>query len=337
MKPLSRKSFAAASAGAFAGIGILRWPASAAEFTYKYANDNPLTHPMSIAMTAWANKIKEDSGGQLEIQVFPGSQLGSDPEMLTQLRAGGIQFLHLSGAILSTFVPVASIDGVGYTLTNYKQVWDAMDGQLGQYVRGEIAKTGLHVFDKQVDNGFRQMTNSAHPITSPADLKGLKFRVPPAKLYVSMFQTLGAAPATISIAEVYSALQTKVVDGQENPMLIIENNKFYEVQKYISITNHIWAGWWLLGNGDAWNKLPKKLQDLCSTTYEAAVQNERKLFLSDTAALQPKLAAQGMSFNTPEPAPFVKALRDGGYYSQWRDAFGPTAWNLLEKYTGKIA
>ena len=334
---ISRKHFIAGSAGAFASIGFLRYSADAAEFVYKYANDNPLTHPMGEAAVWWAEQVRRESGGQMEIQVFAGSTLGTDPEMLTQLRAGGIQFLHFSGAILSTLVPVASIDGVAFAFPNYADVWKAVDGELGAYVRGEVRKTGLHIFDRQVDNGFREMTNSVRPINAPGDLKGMKFRVPPSKIQVSMMAGLGASPTSISIAEVYSALQTHVVDGQENPLVIIENNKFYEVQKYCSMTNHMWSGWWLLGNPEAWNKLPKKLQDIVARTYDQSVVRQRANFKKMNDSLQPKLQSQGLTFNRPDNAPFRTALRTAGYYSEWKNTFGSTAWGLLEKAVGQLA
>jgi TRAP-type transport system periplasmic protein len=335
MASLTRRGFVA-SAAAFASIGILRFPASAAEFTYKYANDNPLTHPMGQAAVWWADRVKQESGGQMEIQVFPASQLGTDPEMLTQLRSGGIQFLHYSGSVLSALVPVTTIDEVGFALPTYNLIWKAMDGDLGGYIRGQVEKTGLHIFDRIFDNGFREITTSTRPVTTPADLKGMKLRVPPSKLYVSMFQALGASPTAISIAEVYSALQTKVVDGQENPLVIIENNKFYEVQKYCALTNHFWSGFWLLANGDAWQKLPKKLQDIVARNYDLAVQHERAEFKRLNDSLQPKLASQGMTFTKPDVESFRTALRQGGFYSQWRDTYGPQAWSKLEKYSGKL-
>jgi TRAP-type transport system periplasmic protein len=336
MSPITRRGFVA-SASAFASIGILRFPASAAEFTYKYANDNPLTHPMGQAALWWADRVKHESGGQIEIGVFPGGQLGSDPEMLAQLRLGGIQFLHFAGSVLSTLVPVATIDEIGFAFPSYKVVWEAMDGELGAHIRGEVEKTGLHIFEGIFDNGFHEITTSARPITKPADLKGLKLRVPPSKLYVSTFQALGASPTPISVAEVYSALQTKVADGQENSLVVIEANKFYEVQKYCALTNHLWSGQWLLANGDAWRKLPKKLQDVVARNYELAVLRERAEFKRLNDSLHQKLASQGMTFTKPGVDTFRAVLRQGGFYTQWRDTYGSQAWSKLEKYAGKLA
>lgn len=335
MSLITRRRFAA-GASVFASIGILRFPASAAEFTYKYANDNPLTHPMGQAALWWADRVKHESGGQMEIQVFPGSQLGSDPEMLAQLRLGGIQFLHFAGSVLSTLVPTASIDEIGFAFPNYDVVWRAMDGGLGAYIRGAVEKSGLFIFERIYDNGFREITTSEHPINKPADLKGVKLRVPPSKLYVAMFTALGASPTAISVAEVYSALQTKVADGQENSLVVTAANKLNEVQKYCSLTNHIWSGQWLLGNGAAWQRLPKKLQDIVARNYDASVQRQRADFRRLDDSLAPKLASRGMTFTKPDRAAFRALLRQRGFYSQQRDSYG-SAWSKLEKYSGKLA
>ena len=136
-----------------------------------------------------------------------------------------------------------------------------MDGQLGSVIRREIAKAGIFAFEAMWDNGFRQITNSARPIEQPGDLKGMKLRVPLAPLYTSMFSAFGASPTGLSIAELYTSLQTKLVDGQENPLPIIDLYKFYEVQKFCSLTNHMWDGWWVLGNQRSWARLAGPSED----------------------------------------------------------------------------
>ena len=129
-------------------------------------------------------------------------------------------------------MPAASINGIGFAFKDYDTVWKAMDGTLGAYVRGEIDKRGLIAMDKMWDNGFRQITSSTRPIKTPADLKGFKIRVPVSPLWTSMFQAFGASPISINFSEVYSALQTKIAEGQENPLSLIQIAKLYEVQKY---------------------------------------------------------------------------------------------------------
>ncbi|HZV07268.1 MAG TPA: TRAP transporter substrate-binding protein DctP, partial [Gemmataceae bacterium] len=129
--------------------------AQAAEFSYKYANNLPDSHPMNTRAKEMAAAIKAETNGRFDLQIFPNNQLGSDTDMLSQIRSGGVEFFTLSGLILSTLVPAASINGIGFAFPDYDTVWKAMDGDLGAYVRGEIKKAGLEVMDKIWDNGFR--------------------------------------------------------------------------------------------------------------------------------------------------------------------------------------
>ena len=146
---------------------------------------------MNTRAMEYAAKIKEETGGQLEIAVFPNNQLGSDSDMLSQLRSGGIEFFTLSGVILSTLVPVASISGVGFAFKDYNQVWGAMDGEVGDLVRAQIAKVGLVAMDKMLDNGYRHITTSTPPIRTPADIKGVKIRVQISPLSMAIFKSSG--------------------------------------------------------------------------------------------------------------------------------------------------
>jgi len=209
------RSAAAASVATLPVSKVLAQPK--AEFTYKYANNLPVAHPMNIRAKEMAAAILAETKGRVDIQIFPASQLGNDTDMLSQLRAGGIEFFTLSGLILSTLVPGAAITGLGFAFPDYDTVWKALDGDLGAHVRKEIAKANLVAMDKIWDNGFRQITSSTKPIQTADDLKGFKIRVPVSPMWTSMFKAFDSSPASINFAEVYSALQTKVVDGQEKP------------------------------------------------------------------------------------------------------------------------
>src|SRR5215211_7399082 len=242
----------------------IRAQAQAAEFTYKYANNLPATHPMNIRAQEAAERIKTETGGKFELKIFANNQLGGDTDVLGQLRSGAVEFFTLSPLILSTLIPSASISGIGFAFPDYDAVWKAMDGDLGAYVRGLIGKAGLVAMDKIWDNGFRQITTSTKPIQTPDDLRNFKIRVPPSALWTSMFKALGAGPTTITWAETYSALQTKVADGQENALAIVAVGKLYEVQKYCSLTNHMWDGFWFLASRRAWEKLPTNLKEIVS-------------------------------------------------------------------------
>jgi tripartite ATP-independent transporter DctP family solute receptor len=257
--------------------------------------------------------------------------------MLSQIRSGGIEFFTLSGLILATLVPAASINGIGFAFPDYDTVWKAMDGELGAYVRGEIAKANLVAMDKIWDNGFRQTTSSTKPINSPDDYKGFKIRVPVSPLWTSMFKAFDASPASINFSEVYSALQTKIVEGQENPLALISTAKLYEVQKYCSLTNHMWDGFWFLANRRAWEAIPQDIRAIVAKNINAAAEKERVDTAKLNANLRGDLEAKGLMFNQPDVAPFREKLRSAGFYSEWKGKYGDQAWALLEKSVGKLS
>jgi TRAP-type transport system periplasmic protein len=311
--------------------------AQGAQWTYKYANNLPETHPMNTRAREMAAAIKQDTNGRFDLQIFPSSQLGSDTDTLSQIRSGGVEFFTLSGLILSTLVPAASINGMGFAFPDYDTVWKAMDGDLGAYIRAQIAKANLIALEKIWDNGFRQTTTSTKPVQTPDDFRGMKLRVPVSPLWTSMFKALEASPASINFNEVYSALQTKIVDGQENPLAIISTAKLYEVQKYCSLTNHMWDGFWFLANRRAWESLPDDVRGIVAKHINAAGLKEREDVAKLNASLQQDLSAKGLIFNRPDPAPFRDRLRAAGFYTEWKGKYGDEAWALLEKSVGKLA
>jgi len=340
MSSMTRRKFMRTTSAAASGValfGILTRRGDAAEFVYRYANNNVIAHPMNIRLREAVDKIKEESGGRMEIQLFPNSQLGGDSDMLSQLRTGAIQMFNLSGLILATYVPVASINGIGFAFKDYDQVWPAMDGALGAFVRSGIAKAGLYAFNNMWDNGYRQITSSTHPINTPDDIKGFKIRVPVSPLWTSMFKALGASPTSININEVYSALQTKIVEGQENPLSLINLFKFYEVQKYVSFTNHMWDGFWTLANAKAWADLPKDLQEIVARNINGAALKEREDVRQLNDSLQGDLTQKGMVFNKTDAEKFRATLRTAGFYAEWKGKYGAEAWAALEKQVGSLS
>lgn len=334
---VSRRSIIKATglAGGLAATGVLRL-ARAAEFTYKLGTPLPASHPLNLRLTEAAGRIEKETAGRLVIQIFPSNQMGSDSDSLSQLRSGGLEFTTLSGVVLSTLVPPAAINGVGFAFKDYDTVWKAMDGNLGKHVRDQIAKTTIVAMDKIFDNGFRPITSNVKPIQTPSDMSGLKLRVPPGPLWTSMFRALGAAPTMVSFSELYSALQTKVVDAQETPLGLIESNKFYEVQKYCSLTNHMWDGLWLLANKKMFQALPTALQDSARKHFDIAAVDQRADISLLNARVQKDLSQKGMVFNQPNIALFQEALIKAKFYEEWKTKFGPEAWAILETYSGKL-
>jgi TRAP-type C4-dicarboxylate transport system substrate-binding protein len=180
------------------------------------------------------------------------------------------------------------------------------------------------------------MTTSTKAINAPADLRGFKMRVPPSPISLSMFKDLGAAPMTLNAAEMYTGLQTHLADGEENPLGTIEANKLYEVQKYCSMTSHMWVGYWILTNGPAWKAMPAKLQDTVAEAFDSEAPLERADVEALNNSLVPRLQSQGMTFNYPDRGAFREALVQAGFYKQWQGNLGPGLWTALEKYSGPL-
>jgi len=332
----TRRNFLASAGSGALALSTGRVLAQKAEFTYKYANNLPVSHPLNLQAKEMVELIRADTKGRVDIQIFPNNQLGGDTDMLSQVRSGGIEFFTLSGLILSTLVPAAAITGIGFAFPDYDTVWKALDGELGAYVRAQIAKSNLLAMDRIWDNGFRQITSSTRPIQSAEDLKGMKIRVPPSPLWTSMFKALDAAPTSINFSEVYSALQTKVVEGQENPLAVIATAKLYEVQKYCSLTNHMWDGFWFLANRRAWERLPEDLRAVVARHINAAGLKERADVSALNAGLQKELTDKGLVFNQPKTDSFRDQMRKAGFYAEWKAKFGDEAWALLERSAGKL-
>jgi len=334
---MTRRALLGAASGAFATT-MLTTPAGAtAEFEFKLGVNTPETHPLTVRLTEAARAIGSQSSGRLMVTVFPNSQLGGDPEMLSQLRAGGIELLAAPSMTLSTLVPLSGLPSIGYAFRSYDQVWAAMDGGVGDVVRDAIGKAGIVPMKKVWDNGFRQITSSAsRQLNSVEDIRGFKIRVPVTALLTSLFSGLGALPSSISYSELYSALQTHIVEGQENPLAQVSTGKLYEVQKYCALSNHCWSGYWIVANRQALAGLPADLLEIVNRNFDAAALRERADLRELDRSLQADLTARGMTFNTPDPVQFRAALVNAGFYSKWQNTYGAEAWARLEHYTGPL-
>jgi len=334
---MTRRSLLGAMSGASAAAVLGRPASAAAEFDFKLGVNTPETHPLTVRLTEAAREIGGRSGGRLHVTVFANSQLGGDPEMLSQVRAGGIELLAVPSMTLTTLVPLSGLPSIGFAFASYDQVWSAMDGEVGELVRDAITKAGIVPMKRKWDNGFRQITSSSsRQLNGVDDLREFKIRVPVTALLTSLFSGLGALPSSISYNELYSALQTHVVDAQENPLAQVSTGKLYEVQKYCALSNHCWSGYWLVGNRRALASLPADLLAIMNESFDAAALKERADLVEMDRSLQGELTAKGMVFNTPDPVQFRAALVKAGFYAQWQKTYGAEAWAALEKYTGKL-
>ncbi|KAA0109143.1 TRAP transporter substrate-binding protein [Methylobacterium sp. P1-11] len=318
-------------------FSILTRRGQAAEFTYKLATGQDPTHPVNLRGQEALDRIREATNGRLEIKLFPANQLGSDTDLLAQVRNGSVEFFNLATSILATFVPAASLPNTGFAFKDYDAVWTAMDGGLGTYVRSEIAKTPILAVSKVWDNGFRQITSATREIRTPEDLKGFKIRVPPAPMLNSLFKALEAGAAPINFTELYSSLQTKVVEGQENPLAITATTRPYEVQKSCSLTGYDWDGYWILGKKRAWQRLPEDLRQVVSRELDRFATVQRADVAKLSESLRQSLTAKSITFVDVGWARFRDALGRTSFYKDRKTKYGDVAWSHLEDVSGKLS
>jgi len=335
---LSRKQLLAggAAAGAYASIGFLRWPGEAAQFSYKLANDQTVTHPMNVFTADAVKRIQAATNGRVEIRLFPNSQLGSDPQMIAQTRSGAIEFLQIGNNILGTVIPASALLGVPFAFNNYKQMIVSANGPIGAYIASAADKVGLRKFDGTFYGGTFQTQNRVRPINEPADLKGLKIRVPPGPLDVATFKAFEAAPTVISIAEVYTSLQTHLVDGIEVPLPTVQNFKFYEQVTYCSMTNHSYITYFTFANAEMWQQVPKDVRDVIDRELSVAGSGSTASMGEQEVTIEATLHNEGMTFNRPSVEPFRRIIRGSGLYAEWKEHYDPKGWDALEKTTGKL-
>jgi tripartite ATP-independent transporter DctP family solute receptor len=330
-----RKFLLAAVASPLFAPTILR--AAGPEFTYKYATGQDPTHPVNVHLAEAFNRIREKTNGRMEIRLFPANQLGTETDVLSQVRSGAVEFTILSASILATLVPVSGIANTAYAFSSYDDVWKAMDGTLGKYIQAQITKAGVVPNAKIWDNGFRQCTSSTRDLRGPEDFRGFKLRVPPAPMLTSFFSAIGASPTPMNFAEVYSALQTKVIEGQENALSLIATTRLYEVQKYCALTGHSWDGYWPLANRGAWARLPDAIRDTVTLEIDRSVVDQRADVAERDRTLRSDLTTKGMVFHEIDKAKFRAILAQTNYYSDWKGKYGDEAWGKLEAVVGKLA
>ncbi len=253
-------------------------------------------------------KRLQAANGRLDVQVFPGGALGSEGEIIGQLQTGMTDMLLTTTGPLGQQNPIYYVLETPYIFINYAQVDKALDGPAGdKLLKGLEAKglVGLAFWE----NGFREMSNNARPIKAPADLKGLKMRTQLNRLHMKYFSDLGANPTPLPFTEIYNALATKMVDGQENPLSLIATNKFYEQQKYVSLTDHVYSSVPVYYSKSKWDKLPADVQKLVKDTVYDMRLWQRKLGRDQQKAYIDEISkkSQVVELSDAEKAAFQKA------------------------------
>jgi TRAP-type transport system periplasmic protein len=320
-----------------AGGMLLTRGAPDAPFALRQYHNQPIESPLHKRLVEMWAAVKTETGGRVDVQIFPENNhfKEGDPDPFGMLLRGELDFYTNSGNGLASVVPAANIQATPFAFRTPEQVYSAMDGDLGDYLRDELMAKGVYAVPKGTfENGFHQITCATRPIRTADDMKGLKIRAPGSAVYQEFWKALGAVPVSMNINNLYQGLKDGTAEAQEDPLDIAELFKLYEVQKYMSMTNHSWSGYNLLANLKLWQRLPGDVQDSIrrNTAKFTRLQRADTDTLNNT--LRAELIQKGMVFNDPDIPSF--RVRLGTFYEHWKDSVGQKAWNLLESQVGKL-
>jgi len=266
------------------------------ERVIRFGHLNNTDHPVSMGVKKFAEIVAAKSGGKMQVKEFPSNQLGNEQQQTSALQ-GGVQ--EMQSPATTSVVGIVKDYGVidfPFTVSNHAQAFALLDGPLGKALLEKLPEKGL-VGLAYWDLGFRNVTNSKRPITKPEDLDGLKLRVIPNPVFLDTFNAFKANPVPMSFSELYTALETRTVDGQENPYSVILSNKFYEVQKFVSGTNHVYGTNVILVSKKFWDKLSPTEQKILQSAALEARDYQRQVSRAAADKAVGELTAKGMQFN----------------------------------------
>ena len=268
------------------------------------------TDPRNIAANSFAKEIEEKTNGAVKAEVYPAGQLGGDGQLVESmvLDAGTVDIVITDASNFGTVVPDMNISGLPFLFSDFDAAWAFMDGEIEAAAEAELVDLGIRVL-AHYDNGFRCVTNSKGPVETPDDMKGMLIRTPENQVIMATMTALGANPQPLAFSELYQALQQKTYDAQENPIPVIYNNKLYEVQEYLSVTNHIYSGMCFAIAESTWNKLTAEQQEIVAAAALASGDYDREMNRQQTEDLVANLEEAGMKINYPELAPFSAATQ----------------------------
>jgi tripartite ATP-independent transporter DctP family solute receptor len=268
------------------------------ERTLRFAFQNVVEHPQGQGAKKFADLLSEKSGGKIKVRLFPGGTLGGDVQTVSALQGGTLDITVLNSGILAAQAPDFAMLDFPFLFNDADEAHAVIDGPVGQKLAAQLESKGL-VGLGYWDLGFRHLTNSQRPVTKLEDMQGLKVRVIQSPIYLETFSALGSNPVPMAFPEVYTGLEQHTIDGQENPFTVIEGNKFYEVQKYLSVTGHIFNPQSLIIGQKSWSRFNDDEKALIREAAAEAQQFQRELSSSSMdkarAALDGKVAINDVS------------------------------------------
>lgn len=272
----------------------------------KIANFYAPAHPVNVALRdVFAPMVAEGTDGRFEVQIFDSSSLGAERELTEGVQLGTIE-MGVAGGLLSATYPRIGALELPFLFSDFDHVWRVFDGEIGDQVAEDFADAGLKVLS-WLGNGFRAFSNSVRPINTVADARGIKMRMPENDVYIDTGRALGFEVVAMGFGEVYNAMATRVIDGQDNPLATVYASRFFEVQDYIAISNHIFSHASIVMNLDLWNSLSAADQQVFQRAATEAATLQRRLLEEATDDLIASLEAEGVQFTYPDVAEFRAA------------------------------
>jgi tripartite ATP-independent transporter DctP family solute receptor len=286
-------------------IGLAAPALAQQERTIRFGHLNNTDHPVSLGVKRFAELLAAKSGGKMKVQEYPANQLGNEMQQQSALQGGVQQMSAPATTSLAGIVKEFGLVDFPFAVASFEQADQLLDGPLGQALIAKLPEKGLVALGYW-DLGFRNVTNSKHPIARAEDLQGLKIRVIPNPVFLDTFKAFKANPVPMPFAELYGALESKAVDGQENPFAVILSNKFYEVQKFVSATNHVYAANIVLVSRKFWDQLSPTEQKWMREAADEARGYQRQTSRAAAQKAVGELQAKGAQFNEVAPKEQVR-------------------------------
>ena len=302
MKRLILKTLAAAVA--LAAVGM----AQAQEKTIKFASQNPKGHPITLGMEKFAEIVNAKSAGKIKVNVFPGGTLGNDQANVSALQGGTLEMVSMNSGILASQVKDFAVFDFPFMFANTKEADAVVDGPFGKKMHAKLEEKGI-VGLAYYELGFRNITNSKRAITKVEDLAGLKLRVIPNPINVDWVKALDANPTPLPFPEVYAALEQKAIDGQENPLTVIAANKFFEVQKFVTLTNHQYNPQSVMISKKFWDTLSAAEKAMVQDAAQESAKYQREQARNAVAAALDTMKKGGMTVSEFSPAEQTKLVQ----------------------------
>ena len=295
-------------------------PAGKAEVTLSLNHVGATTHPYQYGSERFAELVSEKTGGRIAVEVYPASQIASGAKSIEFVQMGTLDIALESTMSAENFVPEIGVLNLPFLFENADQAFTVLDGDVGDELRAAAEAKGFKILCWMY-NGFRDISNSVKPITGPEDLKGLKIRVPESQVFLKTFETLGAVPTPMAVSEVFTAMQLKTVDGQENPSAIFVNNKYNEVNDYYSVTHHIFTAEPLIMSLDKFNSFSGDDQKALLEAAQEAAEYQRKLAIDSADQELQQIKDAGVNVNVVDDmSTFKTAVQP--VYEAFKDQYG---------------